>query len=322
MAAIDFPDSPVFGDQVTGGDNTWFWNGLVWEIVKQPGPTGPTGSTGPIGPAGGPTGPTGSTGPVSTTLGPTGPTGPTGTTGLTGGKSSVTYTFSNSTGDTDPGAGTFRLDNGNVALVSFLYIDNFDSSGSSQTGWYATWDDAITTGVVKGYLTISAINSTNFTVLTVVGNIVNGSGYFKIPVAYISGSLPVDLQSHAIEFSRSGDQGPTGPTGPIGFTGPTGPTGPRGLSGPTGSASQVTGPTGSTGPQGIPGGPTGPTGGQGFTGPTGPTGATGTVKTSSGLTPPTVPTPTAGDIWFNTGKGTFFYYYNDGDSLQWVEIRN
>ena len=331
MAAINFPDTPEVGDQVSGGDNTWFWNGTVWEIVKQPGPTGPLGPTGPIGPSGGPTGPTGATGPTSTVLGPTGATGATGPTGAIGGKSSVTYTFSNSITDSDPGAGTFRLNNANVAVVSFLYIDNADSAGTTQTGWYATWDDANTTGIVKGYLTISAVGSSNFTVLTVVGNIVNGSGYYKIPVAYVSGALPVNAQDHAIEFSRSGDQGTTGPTGPTGTFGPTGPTGPRGLSGPTGAASAVTGPTGPTGSTGAASLVTGPTG---PIGATGPTGAASTVTGPTGPLGVTGPTGAGGDragvrYRFSTstgdsdpGVGTFRYNQSTIAGVSFIYIDN
>lgn len=67
---LDFPDTPVLGQEFSSGDQTWVWDGYVWLIKHSPGPIGPTGPTGPPGP----TGPIGATGPT----GPTGSTGPTG----------------------------------------------------------------------------------------------------------------------------------------------------------------------------------------------------------------------------------------------------
>lgn len=87
---IDFPDSPAFNQLFTVGDQTWYWDGLVWRISSAQGPVGPTGPTGPVGNAG-PQGERGSTGPIGPqgVTGPTGPqglsiTGPQGITGATG----------------------------------------------------------------------------------------------------------------------------------------------------------------------------------------------------------------------------------------------
>lgn len=47
--AIDFPNTPNIGDEVSEGDRTWRWSGVAWQTVatEVPGPTGPTGPTGP-----------------------------------------------------------------------------------------------------------------------------------------------------------------------------------------------------------------------------------------------------------------------------------
>jgi len=86
----------------------------------------------------------------------------------------------------------------------------------------------------------------------------------------------------------------------FGPQGPTGPTGPRGLAstvtGPTGAASTVTGPTG----------------------PTGPTGANGSLIMDISESSPTG--PTAGQVWYESGEGKLYFYYNDEDSSQWVEV--
>jgi hypothetical protein len=65
--------------------------------------------------------------------------------------------------------------------------------------------------------------------------------------------------------------------------------------GPTGPTSTVTGPTGGTGP-------------------TGPQGVSANALSS----PPS--SPSVGDVWFDTDTGQAYFYYNDGDSSQWIEI--
>jgi hypothetical protein len=210
------------------------------------GPTGTTGSIGPTGPTGttgntGATGPTGSTGNTGAT-GPTGPTGPTGSTGNTGG---VRYTFSTTTTDADPGNGTFRYNNATIGSVTFIYIDNVDAASVSQTAWYDSWDDSTTTAA-RGQLVISGATTNLFNVFTITGAVTVATGYYKIPVSFVSGTLPTNSASYVIEFSRTGNTGATGPTGPTGATGTTGPTGPTGPTGSTGNTG-ATGPTGPTG---------------------------------------------------------------------------
>lgn len=217
------------------------------------GPTGPQGVQGPTGPTGpqgtqgiqGPTGPTGAqgvqgpTGPTGATgaQGPTGPTGPTGATGIqgptgptgaTGDKGGVKYSFSTTTADADPGTGVFRYNNATIASVSMIYIDNLDAAGVSQVGWYDTWDDS--TAASRGYIVVAGNNSSTVNVFRVTGNVTVASGYYKIPVTYVSGTLPGNGTACQLEFSRTGDVGPTGPTGATGTTGATGPTGPQGHS--------------------------------------------------------------------------------------------
>jgi hypothetical protein len=91
VAAIDFPDPVVVGEEFTSGGQTWVWTGTAWEALRvtPTGPTGPQGIQGPTGATGaqgdtGPQGIIGPTGPVSDVAGPTGPTGAQGVIGLTG----------------------------------------------------------------------------------------------------------------------------------------------------------------------------------------------------------------------------------------------
>lgn len=160
-----------------------------------------------------------------------------------------------------------------------------------------------------------------------------------------NGRLAAFLGNGWVEIG-AGIQGATGPAGPIGDPGgATGATGPLGNTGGLG-ATGLTGSTGSTGPQGDPGGATGATGPRGFTGNTGATGSTGTrgATGATGLTgatgigatgatglrgnigpiytievsdnPPV--SPTIGSLWWASTEGSLYFYYNDGDSGQWV----
>jgi hypothetical protein len=139
-----------------------------------------------------------------------------------------------------------------------MFIDNVDTLGVSRTPWFDTFDDSTSTN--RGQLVISYSNGSIAT-WSVTGAVTAASGYYKIPVAVISGSPPLIGLASTILFVRTGDLGTTGPTGPQGDTGAQGDTGSTGATGATGAAGAV--------------GPTGPTGATGPTGPTGPTGATG-----------------------------------------------
>jgi hypothetical protein len=148
--------------------------------------------------------------------------------------------------------------------------------------------------------------------------------------------------------------GPTGATGPTGssVTGPTGSAGATGATGPSG-ANGATGPTGPTGPAGSgsgsaayitgPTAPTSPSAGElwfntsnglssiyyddgdtsqwvslseaGIAGPQGPVGSL--IMDISEYSPTG---PTAGQVWYESGEGKLYFYYEDIDSGQWVEI--
>lgn len=257
---------------------------------------GATGATGIVGP----TGPTGATGAQ-------GVTGPTGADGSAAG---APYKFSTTTTDSDPGTGYIRFNQTAASLTTMLYIDNSDVNFVSRSAWFDTWDDS--TSGVKGTVMLTFADG-NVNVFQVTGTVVDGTGYRKVPVSYVSGLVQSNNEALSILFSRTGDLGATGPTGPTGAagvagaTGPTGPTGATGSVGATGSTG-ATGPTGAqgaTGPTGAQGnvgatGPTGATGAQGSTGPTGPTGAqgvtgpTGATGAASTVTGPTGPTGATG----------------------------
>jgi hypothetical protein len=111
-----------------------------------------------------------------------------------------------------------------------------------------------------------------------------------------------------------------------------GPTGPTGAAGSTATAF-VTGPTGPASPESgdiwfnTDNGVTSVWYADGDSnqwvqiaegGLIGPTGPTGTLVLGVSSSSPTGPNP--GQLWYDSDDGKIYFYYNDGDSSQWVEI--
>jgi len=138
--------------------------------------------------------------------GHSGPKGPPG---------GIIYTFSTVTVDADPGPGIMRYNNSTIGSVTYLYLDNVDITSTLMTGWFTLWDDSSSS--TRGYLTLVNNSNTKSTIFAITGNVIDGSGYYKIPVSYVAGTLPTNGQQLSITFSRSGDTGsgagfPTGGT--------------------------------------------------------------------------------------------------------------
>jgi hypothetical protein len=247
-----------------------------------------------------------------------------GQTGPQGNVAGSPYRWSSSTTMANPGTGAIRYDNGTIAAVTQIAVDNAPwPTGNSNDDWFATWDDV--TSPTKGYLYVQGASAgdTTFNVFAVTGVTDQGS-WWLIDVDYVNGAIPTSLETVVLNFVSAGIQGVTGPTGstgaastvtgPTGSTGPTGATGaastvtgPTGPTGATGAASTVTGPTGPTGETGAAStvtGPTGPTGADSaVTGPTGPTGANSTVTGPTGPQGTTGPTGPTGIAIYDTEDG-------------------
>lgn len=132
--------------------------------------------------------------------------------GDTGNPAGVQFAFSTTTTDSDPGDGVVRVNNSTPASITSIFLDNLDANGSDQTTWYQQWDD--TTNVhSKGYIFLAEYRTNNVLVLRVVGNVTGASGYYKVPVTYVSGSLPTNAANIFVSFAQSGDQGVTFPAG-------------------------------------------------------------------------------------------------------------
>ena len=132
-----------------------------------------------------------------------------------------------------------------------------------------------------------------------------------------------------------GEPGEKGQKGEIGSTGSQGDKGEKGapstVAGPQGQKGDAgdkgaTGTTGTDGDKGEKGEPSTVAGDKGDKGEKGGTGA-GTKgdkgagsSVTIGVSPPTSPTPVAGDMWWDSDDADLHVYYNDGNSAQWVSV--
>lgn len=138
---------------------------------------------------------------------PAGPAGPTGPTGPTAG---IRQAYSTTTTDSDPGAGTFRLNNATPASATAAYLDNVDAGGATVSTIFDLFDDSTTT--TKGYLRFEKSGDpTVWAQFAVTGSVVVGTGYRKITLTSGAGSGAfANGDTFAITFYRSGDKGTDG----------------------------------------------------------------------------------------------------------------
>jgi hypothetical protein len=119
----------------------------------------------------------------------------------------VGFNFDTSTTDSDPGAGNVRFNNATPANVTTIYFDNLDRDGNTITGWLDSLDDS--TSTAKGTLIVTpAASPSAKLVYAISGSVVDGTGYRKVTVAWVAGTVLPSLASQlAFEFSQTGNRG-------------------------------------------------------------------------------------------------------------------
>jgi len=123
------------------------------------------------------------------------------TEGASGVKRSIAYKFSNLITDEDPGNGTFRYNKDTVSKSTYIFADIIDISGEDQTKWYSTWENS-TGATGRGQLNLVEYEGKNVNVFNVTGVFIEERGYWKIPVEYVSGSLPANGVTYYYIFER------------------------------------------------------------------------------------------------------------------------
>ena len=92
--------------------------------------------------------------------------------------------------------------------------------------------DKDSTNTPKGFLTIKGNIENSITVnIWQVNSVTTATGYRKIGVTYVSGSIPTDGQQLVLDFSRAADVGTSGTSGTSSTSGTSGVSGTSGTSG-------------------------------------------------------------------------------------------
>ena len=122
------------------------------------------------------------------------------------------YVFSTTTTDSDPGAGTVRLNHATLASVTSIFVDDADANTANVEDYLLSWDDS-TNLSDRGLVRVTKkIAPANYALYKISGASTDASGYVKLAVTHVDsdGSFS-DADTVAIEFSSSGNIGiPTG----------------------------------------------------------------------------------------------------------------
>ena len=116
----------------------------------------------------------------------------------------IGYDFSTTTAMADPGSGNVRFNNGTLASVSQIALDDLDKNGVDQSAYIALFDDS--TNTVKGTLVFRTsggdVATFNITGLT------DNTGWSQISVTHVASSGTFSNGEDVyIGFSRAGDAG-------------------------------------------------------------------------------------------------------------------
>jgi hypothetical protein len=132
--------------------------------------------------------------------------------GETGPPATVTFKFSTTTTDADPGAGYFRLNNATIASATQMFVSDTSFFGAADvSAWVQSWDDS-TNASSKGLLTLRSVGALSyFGIFKVTGTITDAVGYTKVTIAHVSSSGTwVADDEMSIDFSVAGDQSTDG----------------------------------------------------------------------------------------------------------------
>lgn len=128
--------------------------------------------------------------------------------GILNGKAVGTrYSFDNAVTDALPSDGFVRLNNVDPSLVTYIYVNEKDYTGADVAAWVDRFDSSTTTSD-KGTLRIEQNEGDAFVEYVVSGNLIDGAGYQKIPVTYLSNGGSLNNNDICVmSFLKSGNSG-------------------------------------------------------------------------------------------------------------------
>ena len=126
---------------------------------------------------------------------------------------SLQYTFSTTTTDSDPGSGNVRLNNATQNAATEIYIDDEDSDGTNVSGVIALLAGGNNPSSVLGYVTIRKEFAPENFITMKITTLTSASGYTKLvgTVEASSGATPFsDTDNLYFSIDVSGDKGDPG----------------------------------------------------------------------------------------------------------------
>jgi hypothetical protein len=126
---------------------------------------------------------------------------------------SLPYTFSTTTTDSDPGSGIVRLNNATQNSATEIYIDDEDNSGTNVSGVIALLAGGNNPSSVLGYVTIRKEFAPENFITMKITTLTSASGYTKLvgTVEASSGATPFsDTDNLYFSIDVSGDKGDPG----------------------------------------------------------------------------------------------------------------
>ena len=127
--------------------------------------------------------------------------------------SSLPYTFSTTTTDSDPGSGLVRLNNATQNAATEIYIDDEDNDGTNVSGVIALLAGGNNPSSVLGYVTIRKEFAPENFITMKITTLTSASGYTKLvgTVEASSGATPFsDTDNLYFSIDVSGDKGDPG----------------------------------------------------------------------------------------------------------------
>jgi hypothetical protein len=126
---------------------------------------------------------------------------------------SLPYTFSTTTTDSDPGSGIVRLNNATQNAATEIYIDDEDNDGTNVSGVIALLSGGNNPSSVLGYVTIRKEFAPENFITMKITTLTSASGYTKLvgTVEASSGATPFsDTDNLYFSIDVSGDKGDPG----------------------------------------------------------------------------------------------------------------
>lgn len=141
--------------------------------------------------------------------GSAGAVGAVGPVGPQGSSSTLVFSLNAAIDDSDPGSGQIKLNSATYSAVTQLFIDINEINGNNIAAYLQTFDDS-TTATHRGTITLKKrLDESKFAIYTVNGAVVDGTGYWKVPVVHVASNGPMSGDI-TLAFDRTGNQGSSG----------------------------------------------------------------------------------------------------------------